>query len=815
MRTSSLRRPAIAVAAVALVAGLGATIPAVASAAPAHQTAARSAQAGTAQAKRPGRASLGKLAGVGMVPRRAALPAGEHYVCPQATKPGQMECQSIIGSLPKGVNPATAKASNGDFGPSQLQSAYKLTSASAKKGKGVTIGIVDAFQDPNAAKDLARYRSHFHLKACTTGNKCLKIVNEKGKTSPLPSKDKSWAVEESLDLDMVSAICPNCHILLVEASSTSTFDLGTSEDTALKLGARYVSNSWSGDEYYGQDYDNSFFNHPGDVLSFAADDEGYGPQYPTDLQYVTAVGGTTLKHAKNKRGWTESAWGFSQGIEGTGSGCSAFEPKPSWQRADAKSPDGCLNRTETDVSADADPNTGALIYDSYKQSGFFDVGGTSEATPIITSVYALAGTPTRGSYPSEYPYLHTKDLFDVTSGVNGPCETFRKYLCHGLKGYDGPTGLGTPNGTGAFANGTTHRVALVDPGVQDFAAGSKVSIKITGLDTSHVSSLKWSASGLPAGLSIHAVSKSTNAEITGTLAASAGSSYVTVTGKDGSVTGTTHFTIVRLPSLAASNPPSGQVTLSASPSLCMDGGSDTSGQLVKMQTCSDASAAAQDWQYVATSKPGDIGTFEITDECLTVSNSKAPQDTTLELCNGSGAQQWVYLGLGVIWNPFTGSCLNGARSAGGAVTGANCNYGENQTWNLPAGPIVTGAGQLCLDNTSGSAVKVETCDYSNQPAEAGQLWTMEGSGQIESSSGQCLAAENFLAHGAITLESCNANNGFQFWETGPSGEMQNIALNSAYIAFNFCLADVSDGGSGTTVEQDQCYGYPGEIWGLN
>ncbi len=169
-----------------------------------------------------------------------------------------MECMSIIKTLARGgISPAAGKVSNGNYGPAQFQSAYKLTSASKNKGKGVTVGIVDAFQDPDAAADLAHYRSHFHLKACTTANKCLKIVNQSGKTSPLPSKNASWGVEESLDLDMVSAICPNCHILLVEATNNSTFNLGSANNTALRLGVRYVSNSWSGDEFFGDDADNS------------------------------------------------------------------------------------------------------------------------------------------------------------------------------------------------------------------------------------------------------------------------------------------------------------------------------------------------------------------------------------------------------------------------------------------------------------------------------------------------------------------------------------------------------------------------------
>ncbi len=800
MRARSFRKQAVIAAVVAIAGGLGAAVPAVASPVPGQPE-----PAGHQASARP------------------ALPAGERYVCPPPARTGQMECMSIVKSPRRGVNPATAKVTNGNYGPSQLQSAYKLTSASAKKGKGVTVAIVDAYQDPDAAGDLGHYRSHFHLSACTIANKCLKIVNEAGKTSPLPAKMANWATEESLDLDMVSAICPNCHILLVEAASAATSDLGTAEDTAIRLGARYVSNSWSGDEFTGQDADNSFFNHPGDVLAFAADDFGYGPQYPTDLQYVTAVGGTTLKHASNSRGWAESAWGFSDVQEGTGSGCSEYEPKPTWQHADADLPDGCLNRTETDVSADADPNSGVLVYDSYGPgaTGFTVLGGTSEATPIITATYALAGTPARGSYPAEYPYLHAKDLFDVTSGVNGVCETYRQYLCHGEKGYDGPTGLGTPDGTGAFASGTAHRVTLVDPGVQDFAAGGSMTLPITGLDTSHASALQWTATGLPSGLSIHAVSKSTNARITGTLPATPGSFSVTVTGKDGSASSTAHFTIVTIPSVAAPNPPSGDVTMTVSSSLCLDGGADASGDAVEVRKCAEARIGSQDWQYVATGQAADVGTFQIAGQCVTVAPGAAPQPATLTPCSGNAGQAWAYLGFGQFQNPSTGGCLNSSGlKAGSAVESAACVFDGSskvkyQTWNLPPGPIVTGAGQLCLDNTTGSTIKVEPCDYSDQPAQAGQLWALLGTGLAESSGGQCLAITSLLAKTALTLEPCDSSDGFQSWYPGPSGEFQTFSANNSGIAYNTCLTDPGNGAAGTTPDMDQCYGYSGQIWGLS
>ncbi len=785
MRRSSLYGPAALAATAAVIAALGTTIPATASAAPVRAAVAHPMPATTRA----------------VTMHRAALPAGERYVCPAPTKRFENACMSIIRTGRSGNLPASPAVANGDYGPAQLRSAYKLTAASAKKGKGVTIAIVDAFNDPHLAADLGHYRSHFHLSACTTKSGCLKVVNQSGNSGPLPRADAGWATEESLDVDMVSAICSKCHILLVEAKSAFTNDLGAAEQTAIKKGARFVSNSWSGGESFGQDIFNPDFNHPGDVIAFAAGDFGTGPAYPTDLQYVTAVGGTTLKHAKGKRGWSETAWGANKASAfGTGSGCSVLEPKASWQRADANASTGCLNRTENDVSAVGDPDTGVLIYDTYKSqpSGLADIGGTSAATPIITSIYALAGTPAHGTYPAEYPYLHTSHLFDVTSGVNGKCESFRQYICHGKKGYDGPTGLGTPNGTGAFTD-TAHRVTLVDPGTQDVALSSAFSQAITGLDSKHASSLAWSATGLPSGLHISAISGSTNGRITGVVPAAPGTFHVTVTAKDGSVTATTHFNIVVIASMAAANPPTGPVVLTSA-GLCLDGGTDASGQAVHVQSCPNG----QDFAITSDGGPDDVQTVSIGGNCLTVADTAAPQQVSLSACDGEAEQQWEYLGFGALWSPVTGNCLAApSQAAGDQVVTANCTFGPSQSWALPAGPIITGAGGLCLSNPSGSAVQVATCDGSTS-----QSFTLLPDGTIASSSGKCLAANGSFVQTAVTLQNCDDQNAFQVWETGSFGEINNFA-------FGMCLADKNGGGAGSTVVQYDCYGDPGQNWGLN
>ena len=326
--------------------------------------------------------------------------------------------------------PATA------LGPDKLRSAYGLTSLSGSSSQ--TIGIVDAYDDPNAESDLGVFSTQYGLPSCTTANGCFRKVSQTG-TTRYPRSNSGWALEISLDIETAHGICPGCKILLVEASSASMSSLGASVNEAVKLGATEVSNSYGGGESsLDTSYDSAYFNHPGVAITVSSGDSGYGVEYPAASQYVTAVGGTTL----NLSGSTyvnETAW--SSG----GSGCSRYDAKPSWQ-----TDTGCSRRTVADVSADADPNTGAAVYDSVPysgQSGWFQVGGTSLSSPLIAAVYALAGNAASVTYGS-YPYSHVSSLHDVLAGSNGSCSG--SYLCTAGSGYDGPTGLGSPNGVGGF-----------------------------------------------------------------------------------------------------------------------------------------------------------------------------------------------------------------------------------------------------------------------------------------------------------------------------------------------------------------------------
>ncbi len=349
------------------------------------------------------------------------------HVCPGVLI-GFARCHAIrVDADPGGGSPS-------GYNPADLLSAYKLPSSSTV-GSGQTVAIVDAYDDPNAESDLGTYRSQFGLSACTTANGCFRKVNQTGGTH-YPRGNKSWAQEISLDLDMVSAICPNCHILLVEATTNSFSNLAAAVDEAAALGANEISNSYGGSEYSNEVTDQSHYNHPGIAITVSSGDSGYGVQFPAASRYVTAVGGTTLNKASNSRGWSETVW------SGAGSGCSAYITKPTWQ-----TDSGCSRRTVADVAADADPNTGVSVYDTYHETGWLVFGGTSVASPIIASVYALAGNAGSVTYGSS-SYSHTSSLFDVTSGSNGSCGG--SYLCTGVVGYDGPTGNGTPDSTGGF-----------------------------------------------------------------------------------------------------------------------------------------------------------------------------------------------------------------------------------------------------------------------------------------------------------------------------------------------------------------------------
>jgi subtilase family serine protease len=387
---------------------------------------------------------VGALAVAGLTAQGAAAAptpyaAGKHAtkVCATATTPHTAACSALKLVNDKGVVPASTTPPSTGLTPAGLRDAYKLNGLSAN---GRTVAIVDAYGYPNLERDLGVYRSQFGLSACTIANGCLRIINQTGGSS-LPRFNAGWAGEQALDVDAVSAAAPDAKIVVVQANSASFADLGTAVVTAAKqTGVVAISNSYGGGDAADSTY-GTYYNHPGIAVTASTGDNGYqGGSYPASSSYVTAVGGTSLVAASNTRGWSESVW------SGAGSGCSTVNTALS---AASSFGTGCSKRAMADVSAAADPGKGglAIYYPTSKTaSTWAQFGGTSESAPIIASVYALSGNTT--GYANALPYAHAGSLFDVTSGSNGSCPTTQ--WCNARTGWDGPTGLGTPNGAGAF-----------------------------------------------------------------------------------------------------------------------------------------------------------------------------------------------------------------------------------------------------------------------------------------------------------------------------------------------------------------------------
>lgn len=399
-------------------------------------------------------------------------------------------------------------AAQGSYGlrPQDLHSAYELP---ANAPTVQTIALVDGYDDPTAEADLKVYDEEFHLPACTTANHCFSKINQEGQSSPLPETEGDWATEISLDIETAHATCQNCHILLVEAKTSYWNDLEAAEERAVADGATEISNSYGAPS----SYDGGAYDHPGVVITAASGDGGYdnwgtpflaaSANYPASSPDVVAVGGTEL-NVENGTWESETAWD-----EG-GSGCSAFVA-PSWQQALANWSDvGCgTNRAVTDVSADADPYTGVAVYDStpyppYGTPGWKTLGGTSVASPIVAAVFALAGGAGGVEYPAQtlYSHLGSSSLHDVVSGSNWSCSTVdefgspdctaaeyeanceRELICNAAQGYDGPTGVGSPNGLGAFRptpGETAPSVASLTPQEGPTKGGTVVTIRGTNL----------------------------------------------------------------------------------------------------------------------------------------------------------------------------------------------------------------------------------------------------------------------------------------------------------------------------------------------
>ncbi|HMH46526.1 MAG TPA: S53 family peptidase [Solirubrobacteraceae bacterium] len=380
--------------------------------------------------------------------------------------------------------------------PANLLAAYSLTGVSPPSTQ--TIGIVDAYDDATVEADLAHFNAQYGLPPCTEGNGCFRKVNQAGDAAPLPSssgeEERGWALEIATDVEVAHGVCPDCRILLVEADSNENSDLYAAEQTAAALGATEISNSWGGEE---PEEDSPAFDHPGVVITASSGDAGYlnwlseeqpaSANYPASSPRVIAVGGTRLElnEAATARE-SETVWndggeaeGVLEGAGASGGGCSEAFTAPPWQQAVSDwSFVGCGSaRAVADISADADPYTGVAVYDSTEtegESGWWMIGGTSVASPIIAATFALAGGAQGVEYPARTLYENAAKthapLHDVRAGSNGECLLPFKAakglsgcsaieeaescevqaICLAVNGYDGPTGVGTSDGVGAF-----------------------------------------------------------------------------------------------------------------------------------------------------------------------------------------------------------------------------------------------------------------------------------------------------------------------------------------------------------------------------
>jgi hypothetical protein len=390
-------------------------------------------------------AAASALAATPAVASSSAQPSAARAACPAAWA-GHARClvefatRPGAGRMPRQAALATAAPTG--WGAKSIEAAYKLP---VRRGAGETVAVVDAFRTPNLASYLATYRRQYELPGCTSARGCLRIVNQAGRSGPLPRSgvNTGWDLETTLDVDMVSAACPHCKLLVVQADNDSDAALAAAEDTAARLGAQVISNSYGSRETGSDLKVAGAYSHPGHTIVVSSGDEGYtAADFPANLATVTAAGGTQLARAASKRGWRETVWDTNGA---SGSGCSAYVAKPAWQHDKS-----CRMRTAADVSALA---WNIAIYEK-DFGGWLKIGGTSAAAPLIAGVYALAGNAT--TIKPGYAYEHRGALFDVTTGNNsilspgGVAACGGSYLCVARTGYDGPTGVGTPDGTGAF-----------------------------------------------------------------------------------------------------------------------------------------------------------------------------------------------------------------------------------------------------------------------------------------------------------------------------------------------------------------------------
>jgi hypothetical protein len=647
-----------------------------------------------------------------------SVPSNFAYACGASFRPGKATCLAIENTAAhptaQTVRPGAIPSGFG-YGPSDLQSAYGLTSASDADGAGTTVAVVDAYDDPTAASDLATYRAAAGLPALTSGQ--FTEYNEEGQTSPLPGGSPAgddWSVEESLDVDMVSAICPLCKIDVVEADDDTLGNLFTAEQTAATtLGAKYISDSWAGPEAeigsVETTLDSAYFGVPGVVYVAAAGDLGYagGMVYPAASPNVVSVGGTALTPSTNSRGWTESVWntlGDADGAGATGSGCSAFEPQPSWQTSVPIIASACSNRVDNDVAADADPQTGAAIYDSSLQvpagtqvtPGWVEAGGNSESAPIIAAVFALAGNDGNGgNNAADSIYTHTSDLYQVTGGSDGTCTESVLCTATGAPGtYNGPTGWGTPDGITAFESNSAaaNTVTVTSPGSQAGPVGTAVSLQISATDSAAGQTLTYGATGLPPGLSI-----SSAGLISGTPT-TAGASQVTVTATDTTgASGTASFTwtigAAAANTVTVTNPGSQTGTVGTAASLQISATDSDSSQTLTYTATGLPAGLSISSAGLISGTPTTAGTSQVT---VTATDTSGASGTTSFTWTISAATSNSGNTV-TVTNPGTQVGIAGTAAASLQISATDSDSSQTLTYTaagLPPGLSISSAGLI-------------------------------------------------------------------------------------------------------------------------
>ena len=798
--------------------------------------------------------------------------------CAKPTSLLQAQCLSV--TIPRGKKtPGASTAASAVTAPlaaSQLQDAYGVTSASSGDGIGETVAIIDPYRDPTIVGDLATYRANNGLPACdsSTGAGCLTVYNENGAvinpatatsppTPPDTASDDEMQTENetALDTEMVSAICPNCKIALFEANTFNLDDMGVAEDSAAKI-AKFISNSWGLDEDFPYEaaYD-SYFNHPGVAVVFASGDFGYGASYPASSQFVTSVGGTYLDEASSSGPWTQTVWnGQGEGSTGygTAAGCSAGEPEPSWgvDAADSTAASLCANRTDNDVSAVASAAYGIGIYSSTTDSvnpyntcgGSCGQLGTSVAAPIITAMYALAGNPEANTYPASYLYQDPSGLTPVTSGtdeVSGSplkCESSRQYLCNAAdsltspyKGYNGPAGLGTPNGnlTPFTESKTGDIVSLANPGTYDVERAATISLPaLKGIDSASGEKLTYSASGLPAGVSINSSTGVISGKVTNIE-----NDTVHVTAKDSTgASATVSFRLeASLPMTTSYKSGIGYVSLDIvngdGYGMCMNdaGNSSNNASKVEIWTCTDKDGA-QAWLFEPQPAPGNydengfsqLGTMRIHGKCLSVDYNGTADGSLLELytCDGGAGELWEITGAsGQLYNPNSGKCIEDANSStanGKQLEISNCSTTDapDQNWLLPASPFDSAVSGKCINvagnsTANGAAIVSYTCNGATN--EKLEVPTTSEYALLEVN-GKCLnATNNGTVDGTlIQLYSCTYDGDEVYpanlWMLTAYGQLENAQSQKCLAIPNNSTAN------GQRLELEDCYGEPGELW---